>query len=320
MSSVEGRSPFAVPEGRLRRRKAVNKLMEILAGLAALAAVAVLGILIGSVAIKGAGAFNGDLFTKSTHVIGDFGTSSGVLNSIVGTFLIVGIATGMAVPVGVLVAIYLNEFARPRIAGAIRLVLDVLNGIPSIVIGIFIFGLFVTGRGQAAWIASVALAIIMVPLVARATQEVLRLVPESLREASLGLGVSRWRTVLGIVLPASLSGIATGTTIAIARVAGETAPILFTSSIAGNFVSWNPGEAVWTLPLTIFVYAESPDPADHEIAWAAALLLIVFVLITILTARWLLSRARRRLEGTGGGGRGLVSRVLNRAVVAAPPD
>jgi phosphate transport system permease protein len=309
-------NPFAPTDRRLRRRKATNRLMEALGALAALLALAVLAILFISVFVRGVGALNGDLFTLPTHIAGAGFGASGIANAIVGTLIIAAIASVMAVPVGVLVALYMNEFARPRVAGVIRLVLDVLNGVPSIVIGIFVFGLLVSHHGgQAAWKASFALAIIMLPLVARATQEVLALVPQTLREASLGLGVSKARTVLGVVLPASLSGIMTGTTLAVARIAGETAPILFTSSIAANLVQSNPSKPLWTLPVTIFIYSESPDPADHKIAWAAATLLILFVFVTSLTARWLLSRARRRLEG-GGGDPGMMSRAWNRAFVA----
>jgi phosphate transport system permease protein len=316
--SAAAPSPFAAADGRLRRRKATNRLMEALGALAALLALAVLGILFVSVFVRGVGALNGDLFTLPTHIAGAGFGASGVANAIVGTLVIAGIASLMAVPFGVLVALYMGEFARPRAAAGIRLVLDVLNGVPSIVIGIFVFGLLVAHHGgQAAWKASFALAIIMLPLVARATQEVLALVPQTLREASLALGVSRWRTVLGVVLPASLSGIMTGTTLAVARIAGETAPILFTSSLAANLVQGNPSKALWTLPVTIFIYSESPDPADHEIAWAAATLLILFVFVTSLTARWLLARTRRRLEGGGGGDRqGFASRIWNRAFAA----
>ncbi|HEX6839052.1 MAG TPA: phosphate ABC transporter permease PstA, partial [Polyangia bacterium] len=228
--------PLLRTDRRLRRRKLVNQGTELVAAAAALAALAMLGILIGSVAAKGAGALGGDLFTRTTHIVGDFTTSSGVVNAIVGSFVIVAVATGIAVPVGVLVAIYVHEFAHPRAARAIGLVLDVLNGVPSIVIGIFIFGLMVVGHGQSALAGSIALAIIMLPLAARSTQEVLAVVPGHLREAALGLGASRWRAVVGVVLPAALGGIVTGTTLAVARVAGETAPILFTSSIAANAV------------------------------------------------------------------------------------
>ena len=141
-------------------------------------------------------------------------------------------------PIGVLVAIYLSEFASKRIAIFVRIVLDVMNGIPAIVVGIFVFGVIVVGRGQSALAGAFALSILMVPMVARATQEVLALVPGALREASLALGVSRWRTVLGVVLPTALGGIVTGTVLAVARVAGETAPLLFTSSITANAINY----------------------------------------------------------------------------------
>lgn len=307
MSSVPGERPPLEPphrdatlfltDSRLRRRKAVNRGMEGVATLAALLAVAVLVILVASVFARGAGAFNLDFFTKvkSDDFLNPAG--GGIAHAIVGSALIVAVATAIAVPVGVLVAIFTSEFARPSAAQAIRLCLDVLNGIPSIVIGIFIFGLLVVGHGQSAWAASVALSVIMLPLIARSTQEVLALVPHTLREAALGVGVAKWRMVIGVVLPASLSGIVTGASLAVARVAGETAPILFTSSIAANQVSVDVHKALQTIPLLIFQYAESPDPADHEKAWAAAILLIGFVLLTSLGSRLLMSRMKRRLEG-----------------------
>lgn len=292
---TRGPSPFAA-DTRLRRRKLVNRGMEGVATLAALLAVAVLAIMVGSVFVRGAGAFSLDFFTMTAAGF-ENPAGGGIAHAIVGSAMIVLLATAIAVPVGVLVAIYTSEFARPRAAQAIRLCLDVLNGIPSIVIGIFIFGLLVVGHGQSAWAASVALSIIMLPLVARSTQEVLALVPHTLREAALGLGVSKWRTVIGIVLPASLGGVMTGASLAIARVAGETAPILFTSSIAVNQISTDVSKALQTIPVLIFTYSESPDPADHQKAWAAAILLIGFVLVTSLVSRVLMSRMLRRLEG-----------------------
>jgi phosphate transport system permease protein len=173
----------------------------------------------------------------------------------------------------------------------------VLNGIPSIVIGIAVFSLLVVRFHQNAFIASIALAIIELPLIARATQEVLALVPQTLREASHALGVSKWRTVLRIVLPTTLGGIVTGATLAVARAAGETAPILFTSTLFTNTVSADPRHPVASVPFIIFTYSESPDPGQHSQAWAAAFVLIVFVLVTSLTARFLLHRAARRLRG-----------------------
>jgi phosphate transport system permease protein len=201
----------------------------------------------------------------------------------------------MALPLGILVAIYVSEFAPPSLQRVVRLALDVLNGVPSIVIGIFVFALLVVGRHQSAIAGSIALAIIMLPLVARATQEVLALVPRDLREASFALGVSRWRTVLSVVLPTCMGGILTGTTLAVARAAGETAPILFTSSIAPTYVSTDVSKAVATIPFVIFTYAEAPDPALNAQAWAAAFILIMFVLVSSLGARALLARSRRKL-------------------------
>jgi phosphate transport system permease protein len=279
---------------RTRRRKLVNLLMEALATIASLAAVAVLALVIFSVAKRGASALTWNFFTKTAATFGQ--TGGGVANALAGTIVLVALATAMAVPVGILIALYVSEFASSRIATIARLALDILNGLPSIIIGIFVYGLLVIGSGQAAWKGSFALAIIMLPLVSRATQEVLALVPPTLREGALALGASRWRTVLGVVLPTSFGGIITGTVLAVARAAGETAPLLFTTSIAANVVIWKPSEPVLSVPIAIFQLSESPDPADHARAWALALVLISFVLVTSLAARAFLLRSRRRLE------------------------
>ena len=279
----------------LRRRRAVNRLMEAIATAAAFAAVVVLGIMVVSVARRGGAAIDLNLFTKTPHPFSFTNQPSGLANAFVGTAVIVGIATAMAVPVGVLSAIYLNEFARARVAFVIALALDVLNGVPAIVVGIFVFALIVVHHGQSALAGSFALSILMIPLIARATQEVLALVPQATREGSLALGVSRWRTTLGVVLPQTIGAIVTGTTLAVARVAGETAPLLFTSSIVGDRLQWNPHLALASVPLKIFEYSESPDPADHARAWAAALVLISFVLVASITARALAARSRRRM-------------------------
>ena len=173
-------------------------------------------------------------FTKPRPL---FGEEGGIADALVGSALIVGMCMVIAIPVAVLVAIYMSEYARPSIVGGLRLVLDVLNGVPAIVVGIFVFGLLVVGHGQSAVFGAFALAILMLPMVARATQEVLEIVPRSQREASLALGVTKWRTTWSIILPSAIGGILTGVVIAVARVAGETAPLLFTSSIAANQVS-----------------------------------------------------------------------------------
>jgi phosphate transport system permease protein len=203
----------------------------------------------------------------------------------------------MALPVGVLTAIYLTEFAPRRVAIAIQVVLDVLAGLPTIVLGIFVYALLVIGHTQSGYAGSFALAIIMLPVVARATQEMLLLVPPTLREASLALGVRRWRTVVGIILPSSVGGILTGTVLALARAAGETAPLLFTSSIFANAVQTDVTKALPNIPVLIFTYSEQPDPALHEQAWAAALVLMAFVLLASIAAKALLARSRRKLAG-----------------------
>jgi phosphate transport system permease protein len=288
--------PFSLQaRGRVRRRQLVNRLMEGLGTFAALLAVGILGIVIISVLIRGIPALNLDLITKNQVTFGE--TGGGIAPSIVGTIVLVALATLMALPVGVLIAIYVIEFAHTKVGRFIRLMLDVLNGVPSIVIGVFVFGLLVAGGKQSGWAGSFALAVVMLPLVARASMEVLELVPNTLREASFGLGVSRWRTILRVVMPTVIGGVLTGTILAIARAAGETAPLLFTSSIAANAVTWDPNQALNSMPVTIFVYSEAPDKSLNDQAWAAAFLLMIFVLVASLAARALLARSRRKLEG-----------------------
>ena len=294
--SAHGLTKAGLRGDRLPRRRAVNRLMELLAWLAAAIAVALLAIVVFSVAKRATGALSLDLVTRTPVPFSLTPVRQGLANAFVGTLVIVGLATAMALPFGILVAIYLIEFARPSVRGAVSLALDVLNGIPAIVIGIFVFGLVVVGHGQSGFAGAFALACLMLPLVARATMEILALVPSSLREASLALGVPRWRTILSIVLPQTIGGIVTGTTLAVARIAGETAPLLFTSAIVGTQVSWNPHQALQTIPVAIFELSESPDPKDHARAWAAALVLLVFIFITSVTARWLATRSRRRIS------------------------
>ena len=304
----------AVPANRqlggshLRRRRQVNRAMELLAWLAAAIAIFILGILVYSVARRGAGALNLDLLTKDPVPFAIGPVKQGVANAFAGSIVIVGIATLVTLPIGILVAIYVNEFAPRSVRSFVTLVLDVLNGVPAIVIGIFVYGLLILGgfnifgllplHNQSGFAGSFALGCLMLPLVARATMEVLGLVPNSLREASLGLGIPRWRTTLSIVLPQTIGGIVTGTTLAVARVAGETAPLLFTSSLVGNQTSWNPHHALQSIPVAIFELSESPDPADHARAWAAAFILLLFILAAGLTARWLATRNRRRLAAS----------------------
>ena len=212
------------------------------------------------------------------------------------TAILVGLATVIAVPLGILIAIYTSEFARPAVAGAVRFAMDILNGVPTIVVGIFVFALLVVGHTQSGIAGSVGLAIVMLPLMARSAHEVLTLFPSSLREAALALGLKRWRIVLRIVLPTTAGGLITGAVLGIARIAGETAPLLFTCSIFSNLgITTNISQALPNIPVTIFTLSESPSPSDHEQAWAAALLLIFGVLILSVVARTLHERSRRKL-------------------------
>jgi phosphate transport system permease protein len=280
--------------GRTRRRVVANRLAEIVALIAALVAVAVLGIVVWSVAKRGASQLSIGFLTKDLPLYGQPG--GGIAPLIVGSAIIVGIAALIAVPVGVLIAIFTDEFAPPKIGRAIQLVIDLMNGLPSIIIGIFVFGLLVYGHPQNGLAGSYGLAIVMLPLVTRSTQEVLRLVPTIQREGALALGASRWRTVVGVVLPGALGGIVTGTVLAVARAIGETAPLLFVTSIYANSIQWDPRHALPNMPVQIFIWSESADPQDHERAWATALVLIVFVLLTSLLARIGLARNRRNLS------------------------
>jgi phosphate transport system permease protein len=286
-----------IPTGNLRRRHRTDLLMRGLATTAAIVAVVVLVIVIVTVTEKGASQLSISFLFKDPAVgIGAVG--GGIASAIVGSALLVALATVMALPIGVLIALYLTEFSTPRTARPIRLALDLLNGLPSIVIGVFVYGLLIEGGQQVGWAGSFALAIIMVPLVARATGEMLMLVPRELRDASHALGMSRWRTIVGIVLPSALGGILTGTVLAIARAAGETAPLLLTNSIFSNSTTINIfGTAMPNIPYLIFQDSESAFPADHARAWGAALVLMAFILVGNLGARTMLARQRRKVQG-----------------------
>jgi len=296
MSATDITDPFDLTSrsNNLVRRRRVERLVSVLAILSAVAAVVLLALVLGTVLFKGLSQLDLAFFTKPAAL---YGVKGGIADALVGSLLIVLMAMLMAVPVAILVAIYVAEYAGPKAASAFRVMLDVLNGVPAIIVGIFIYGLLVVGHGQSAVYASISLAILMVPMVARATQEMLELVPRHLREASLALGVPRWRTVASIVLPTAIGGILTGVVIAVARVAGETAPLLFTSSITQNQISFNIHNALPTLPLRIFTLSESPSPDDQAAAWAAAFVLIAFVLVMNILAKVFAGRKRRSLEG-----------------------
>jgi phosphate transport system permease protein len=286
---------ITVRSNGLRRRRIVEKVFGVVAIASAVLACAILLLVLGTLIFKGFSQLNLGFFTKPRPL---FGEQGGIADALVGSALIVGMAMLMAIPIAVLVAVYVSEYAGPRVARGLKVVLDVLNGIPAIVVGIFVFGILVVGHGQSAIYGAVALAILMLPMVSRATQEILEVVPQSLRHASLALGVTKWRTTWNIILPAAIGGILTGVVIAVARVAGETAPLLFTSSIAANQVSFDIHSALSTLPVTIYVNSESPDPSEQAAGWAAALVLIAFVLLMNVLAKVFAARKRRQLEGS----------------------
>ncbi len=280
--------------GNLKRRNRVNRLVTVSSTIAALFAVAVLLIVVGSVLSKGIGALSIHFLTTPTGLFGD--TSGGISNAIVGTVIIVAIAAAMAIPVGLLVAIYTTEFAPTRIGHVVRFALDLLNGVPTIITGIFVYGLIVIPqKHQSGFAASVALAIIMLPIVARTAQEVLTLVPATLKEAAHALGIARWRTTVRVTLPTAAGGLMTGALLAVARVAGETAPLILLCSIFAPGVLTEPSEGLASIPIFIFQSSESPSPEAHTQAWAAALVLIAFVLVLNIVARAFYARSRKRM-------------------------
>lgn len=292
MTSPAGHA-LLLDRGNLKRRRRVSAIVGAASTVAALLAVAVLLIVVGSVLLKGLGALSIHFLTTPTALFGESG--GGISNAIVGSAIMVGLAALMAIPVGLLVAIYTTEFAPARIAHPIRFVLDVLNGVPTIITGIFVYGLLVAGKQQSGFAASVALAIVMLPIVARTAQEVLSLVPATLKEAAHALGIAPWRATVRVTLPTAAGGLLTGALLAVARVAGETAPLILLSSIFAPGVLTEPGEALASIPIFIFQASESPSPEAHTQAWAAALILIAFVLVLNIVARAFYARSRKRM-------------------------
>jgi phosphate transport system permease protein len=296
MATVEQPDLLAQGGANLRRRQRVDRIMRGGAVGAAVVAVALLLIVLASVAIKGASQLSVSFLVKDP-VQTLQGIGGGIANAIVGSAVVVVVAAAMALPLGVLIAIYLTEFANHTAARAIRLVLDLLNGMPSIVIAVFCYGLIVEAeKHQSGFAASIALAIIMIPLIARTTSEMLTLVPRDLRDASHALGISRWRTIVGIVLPSAVGGILTGAVLAIARAAGETAPMLLLNSVYpnGTVVDIFSG-AVPNIPMLIYSDSESAVPALHATAWGAAFVLVLIILVGNLGARTMLARQRRKM-------------------------
>lgn len=237
------------------------------------------------VIIKGAGRLNLDLFTQLPPAAGQ--ATGGIASAILGTILVVAIAAAIAVPIGVLSAVYLSEFSSPKIAQAIRFATNVLSGVPSIIAGVFAYSLIVLSMGQFSALAGgIALSVLMLPTIVRTTDEALQIVPQDIRWASVGLGASNYQTVLVVVLPAALPAILTGVTLAVARAAGETAPLLFTVVYTNN---WPRGVVSQTLPslsYLVYEFARGFDKVLQEFAWAGSLVLVVLVLLTSVLARW----------------------------------
>lgn len=268
------------------RRRLVSGLMTGLVGALSLLAVLALVLILGHLAVKGAASLDWSFFTKSPVPAGESG--GGVANAIVGTAIIVGLASLIGLPVGIGAGLYLAEFGSGRLGWIVRFVADVLNGTPSIVVGIFAWTWLVKPMGHFSALAgSVALAVLMIPMLARTTEEMVRLVPHSLREAALALGYPRWRTSLRIVARTALAGIVTGCLVGVARIAGETAPLLFTALGNLNFTT-DIRQPMQALSLQIYQYATGPFEEWHRLAWAAAIVLMGLVLLLGVAARWAL--------------------------------
>jgi phosphate transport system permease protein len=278
-----GTYPAAARAGKLRRRQSVNALMAGLVGLAAVLATLPLVIVLFYLLKQGASSLQWHFFTNMPKPVGE--TGGGMANAIVGTLMLIGLACLIGLPVGIGAGLYLAEHRGTRLANVTRFLADVLNGLPSIVMGIFAWQILVRPIGHfSAWAGAVALAAMMIPQVARTTEEIVRTVPVSLREAALALGYARWRTSLTVVLRTATAGVVTGALVAIARIAGETAPLLFTA-FGNQFWSTSLNQPVAALPLQIYTYALSPYDDWHAQAWAGALVLIALILIISLVAR-----------------------------------
>jgi phosphate transport system permease protein len=273
-------------------RRLRGHLIVGLLGVAVVMAVLPLLLILGTLVVKGATSLDWAFFTQIPAPAGD--TGGGVVHGIVGTLIIVGIAALIAVPVGVGAGLYVAEYPGTTLAWVARFVADVLNGTPSIVVGVFAWATIVaTQKHFSAFAGSLALALLMLPMILRTTEEMIKLVPHSLREAALALGYPRWRTSITVVVRTILPGIVTGCLLAVARAAGETAPLLFTA-LGSQFFSLKIGQPMAALPLVIFGYATGPYEEWHRLAWAAALVLILVVFVLSVGARL---ATRRRSDG-----------------------
>ena len=265
------------------RRYAWNHAVTALSVLSTILVIAPLIAILGYLIYKGASSLNLAFFTNIPAPVGEPG--GGMANAIVGSGIVLAVASVIGVPVGIAAGVYLAEFGRGKLlAAAIRFTADVLNGVPSIVMGIAAWVVLVRGRGFSATAGGIALAIMMIPTITRTTEEMLATVPNAIREAAYGLGVPRWRTVLSVTLKTASPGIITGCMLAFARVAGETAPLIFTA-FGNQFWSFKLTEPIAALPLQIYVYAISPYDEWHRLAWAGSLVLIVLIMASVTLVR-----------------------------------
>src|SRR5215472_3438201 len=265
------------------RRRSVNAIMLTLTGVCTVVAVGLLFFILGYLLVEGGSSLNLDFFTKLPVPVGE--TGGGMANALLGSAKVLILATLIGVPIGFLAGIFLAEWATPGLAAAIRFVTDLLNGVPSIVIGIFAYTLIVLRTKQfSTWAGGVALGIMMIPIALRSTEEFLRAVPNSMREGAMALGATKSRTIFSVVVPAAIRGLISGMMLNLARVAGETAPLLFTA-LGNQF--WSPGwrQPTATLPAMIYEYAKAPYEDWHQQAWAAGFTLLALVLAVNITAR-----------------------------------
>lgn len=273
-------------------RRAADKFATFLAVAAVVLVLVPLAAIFAYLVIRGVGSLNLAFFTQIPRPVGERG--GGMANAIVGSMVILAIGSVIGVPLGVGSGIYLSEYSRGQFGKVVRFTADVLNGIPSIVIGIAVYALLVIRQKHfSAFSGGVALGIMMIPTITRSTEEMLRLVPNSIREAALGLGIPQWRTTMSISLRTAMSGVVTGIMLSFARVSGETAPLLFTA-FGNQYWSAELDQPIAALPLQIFVYAISPFDEWHRLAWGGALVLIVLIVITSASVRWVTSRGVTR--------------------------
>jgi phosphate transport system permease protein len=285
--------PFGATAPLSRRRRMKDRAFTGALWACGILAILPLVFIVGYVVARGIAALNLDFFTKTPQPPGL--PDGGIEQSFIGTGIIVGLATGMSVPLGVLSAVYLSEYGRGRLASTVRFVAEVLLSTPSIVAGAFIWALVVVATGRFSAIAgALALTVLMWPIITRATEEILRLVPQEIREGGLALGLPRWRVIVRLVVPTAGAGIVTAIMLAVARGLGETAPILLTA-LGNDFVNTNPGQPTDAVTLRVYNYAQSAFPEWHTIAWGGAIMLLVGVLLLSITARILSSRQQRRV-------------------------